>query len=85
MRVSLSAEFKQGLDSRNFKDALRSEQMNWLMDLKDKSFKLFGSIQPRKKTTRSRTSGSSNKNYRNSGNNVVRNQAQPKGTPKTNR
>ena len=85
LRVSLSAEFKQGLDSRNFKDALRSEQMNWLMDLKDKSFKLFGSIQPRKKTTKSRSAGSSNKNYRDSGNNVVRNQAQPKGTPKTNR
>ena len=59
--------------------------MNWLMDLKDKSFKLFGSIQPRKKTTKSRSAGSSNKNYRNSGNNVVHNQAQPKGTPKTNR
>ena len=57
--------------------------MNWLKDLKDKSFKLFGSIQPRKKTTKSRISGQSNKNYRNSGSNVVQNKVQPKGTPKT--
>ena len=85
LRVSLSAEFKQGLNSGNFKEALRSEQMTWLKDLKDKSFKLFGSIPARKKPARSRSAGSSNKNYRNSGNSVVRNQAQPKGTPKTNR
>ena len=83
LRVSLSKEFKEGLDNRNFKETLHSEQMNWLMDLKDKSFKLFGSIQPRKKKTKSRTSGQSNKNYRNSGSNVVRSKAQPKGTPKT--
>ena len=85
LRVSLSSEFKQGLNSGNFKEALRSEQMTWLKDLKDKSFKLFGSIPARKKPARSRSAGSSNKNYRNSGNSVVRNQAQPKGTPKTNR
>ena len=85
LRVSLNTEFKQSLDTRNFKETLRNEQMNWLKDLKDKSFKLFGTIPARKKTTRSRNSGSSSKNYRNSGTNVVRNSAQPKGTPKTNR
>ena len=84
LRVKLNAEFKQGLDTRNFKETLKNEQMNWLKDLKDKSFKLFGSIPARKKTTKSRSSGSS-ANYRNSGNNVVRKSAQPKGTPNTNR
>ena len=64
---------------------LCSLRLTWLKDLKDKSFKLFGSIPARKKPARSRSAGSSNKNYRNSGNSVVRNQAQPKGTPKTNR
>ena len=87
LRVRLSAEFKAGLDNRNFKEALRSEQMNWLKDLKDKSFKLFGSIPSRKKTTKSRTTGSSskNKNYRESGYPVAKKSAQPKGTPKSGR
>ena len=85
LRVSLNSEFKQSLDTRNFKETLRNEQMTWLKDLKDRSFKLFGSIPARKKTVKSRSAGSSDKNYRNSGNNVVRNAAQPKGTPKTNR
>ena len=85
LRVSLGSDFKQSLDTRNFKETLRNEQMNWLKDLKDKSFKLFGSIPARKKTSKSRQTGSSNKNHMNSGNNVVRNSAQPKGTPKTNR
>jgi hypothetical protein len=84
LRVRLNQEFKQSLDSRDFKEMLRSEQMNWLKDLKDKSFKLFGSIPARKKTVKSR-SGSSGKNYRNQGNTAVRNSAQPKGTPKTGR
>ena len=85
LRVSLGTEFKQSLDTRNFKETLRNEQMNWLKDLKDKSFKLFGSIPARKKTNKGRQTGSSNKNHMNSGNNVVRKSAQPKGTPKTNR
>ena len=83
LRVSLNSEFKQCLNIRNFKETLKNEQMNWLKDLKDKSFKLFGSIPARKKTNKSRSSGSSVQNRGNSGNNAVRNSAQPKGTPKT--
>ena len=85
LRVSLSTEFKQSLDTRNFKETLRNEQMNWLKDLKDKSFKLFGSIPAHKKTTKSRSSGSANKNHMNLGNSVVVSKAQPKGTPDTRR
>jgi hypothetical protein len=85
LRVSLNSEFKQSLDMRNFKETLRNEQMNWLKDLKDKSFKLFGSIPARKKTAKSRVTGSGNTIHRDHGSNVVRNSAQPKGTPKTNR
>ena len=59
--------------------------MNWLKDLKDKSFKLFGSIPARKKTEKNRVTGSGNTIHRDHGSNVVRNSAQPKGTPKTNR
>ena len=84
LRVSLSPEFKAGLDSRNFKETLRNEQMNWLKDLKDKSFKLFGSIPARKKTTKSHISGSTSKNrsYRESAYPVAKKSVQPKGTPK---
>ena len=85
LRVSLCTEFKQTLDTRNFKETLRNEQMNWLKDLKDKSFKLFGSIPARKKNTKSHSSGSGSKNYRNQGNSEVRKSAQPKGTPKPGR
>lgn len=82
LRVSLGTEFKQSLDTRNFKETLRNEQMNWLKDLKDKSFKLFGSIPQRKKTTKSRSTGSKPKNYRDPAYPAVKNSAQPKGTPK---
>lgn len=86
LRVRLSADFKAGLDSRNFKETLRNEQMNWLKDLKDKSFKIFGSIPARKKTTKSRNSGSSmNKNYREPAYPVDKKKAQPKGTPNSGR
>ena len=82
LRVSLNAEFKQGLDARNFKETLRSEQMNWLKDLKDKSLKLFGSIPSRKKTqNRSSRKDASPKSYRQSGYSAARNKAQPKGMP----
>ena len=82
LRVSLNAEFRQGLDSRNFKETLRSEQMNWLKDLKDKSFKLFGSKPARKKTSKGRSDSASSKNHRESAYPVVSNSAQPKGKPK---
>ena len=59
--------------------------MNWLKELKDKSFKLFGSIPARKKTTKSRSAGSSKNNYRASGYPVSNKSAQPKGTPKSGR
>ena len=87
LRVRLSDEFKSSLDNRNFKEALRSEQMNWLKDLKDKSFKLFGSIPARKKTTKSRASGSSSKNtsYREPAYPAAKKSVQPKGTPKSGR
>lgn len=85
LRVRLSSEFKQGLDNRNFKETLRSEQMNWLKDLKDKSFKLIDSIPSHKKTNTGRSSGPARKNYRSSGDPAVRKTAQPKGTPNTNR
>ena len=84
LRVRLSAEFKEGLDTRNFKETLRSEQMNWLKDLKDKSFKLFGSIPARKKTTGNKTSSSrksNTKNYREPAA-VESKKVQPKGMPK---
>ncbi len=85
LRVRLNQEFKQSLDSRDFKEMLRSEQMNWLKDLKDKSFKLFGSIPARKKTTKSRKSSVSTKNYRDQAYPVVNKSVQPKGTPKPTR
>ena len=85
LRVRLNQEFKQSLDSRDFKEMLRSEQMNWLKDLKDKSFKLFGSIPARKKTTKSRKSSASTKNYRDQAYPVVNKSVQPKGTPKPTR
>lgn len=84
LRVRLNQEFKQSLDSRDFKEMLRSEQMNWLKDLKDKSFKLFGSIPSRKKTTKSRKPASS-KNYREQAYPVAGKSVQPKGTPKPGR
>ena len=85
LRVSLSEDFKNGLDTRNFKETLRTEQMNWLKDLKDKSFKLFGSIPARKKVSKSRNPGSSskNRNYRDQGYSEAKKSAQPKGTPKS--
>ncbi len=86
LRVSLSAEFKEGLDSRNFKETLRSEQMNWLKDLKDKSFKLFGSIPSRKKSTnKPRQNGASRKSYRETGYPAAQKSVQPKGMPKQER
>ena len=86
LRVSLSAEFKEGLDSRNFKETLRSEQMNWLKDLKDKSFKLFGSIPARKKSTnKPRQNGASRKSYRETGYPAAQKSVQPKGMPKQER
>ena len=85
LRVRLNQEFKQSLDSRDFKEMLKNEQMNWLKDLKDKSFKLFGSIPARKKTTKSRKPASSNKSYRDNSYNEKKNSVQPKGTPNTNR
>ena len=85
LRVRLNQEFKQSLDSRDFKEMLKNEQMNWLKDLKDKSFKLFGSIPARKKTTKSRKPVSSNKSYRDNSYNEKKNSVQPKGTPNTNR
>ena len=86
LRVALSPEFKAGLDTRNFKETLRNEQMNWLKDLKDKSFKLFGSIPARKKPAKSRASGSSkSRSYRESGYPAANKSVQPKGSPKSGR
>lgn len=84
LRVSLNSEFKSGLDVRNFKETLRTEQMTWLKDLKDKSFKLFGAKPTRKVTTTSSKKGTTRKNYAKSDSSVVRKGTQPKGTPNTN-
>jgi len=87
LRVRLSSDFKSGLDCRNFKETLRSEQMNWLKDLKDKSFKLFGSRPARKKTAKSTASVSlgNNRNHREPAYPAVENKVQPKGSPKSGR
>lgn len=86
LRVALSSEFKQRLEARNFKETLRTEQINWLKELKDRSYKLFGTVPARKKNTNKSPSGTAGrKNYGNSDNNRVRNSAQPKGSPKTGR
>ena len=84
LRVSLNGEFKQGLDTRNFKETLHSEQMNWLKDLKDKSFKLFGSIPARKKAPRRADNDKTRKTYRHPAS-VDPNTVQPKGMPKQGR
>lgn len=85
LRVRLNQEFKQSLDSRDFKEMLKNEQMNWLKDLKDKSFKLFGSIPARKKTTTKSRKTASSKNYRDQAYPVANKSVQPKGTPKPSR
>ena len=60
--------------------------MNWLKDLKDKSFKLFGSIPARKKSTnKPRQNGASRKSYRETGYPAAQKSVQPKGMPKQER
>lgn len=85
LRVRLSSEFKQGLDNRNFKETLKSEQMNWLKELKEKSSKLIDSLPTHTKISKSNDPYGSGKNHRSYANETIRKTAQPKGTPKTNR
>ena len=85
LRVYLDKDFKESLSNRDFRESLRVQQMNWVKDLKEKSFKLFGTIPSRKKSAPSHRKASSKRSggYRpddagrsHSGKN------QPKGTPK---
>jgi len=85
LRVYLDQEFKDSLSNRDFRESLRVQQMDWVKELKEKSFKLFGTIPSRKKPAPSPRKSSQRKTggYRNAqpershdGKN------QPKGSPK---
>lgn len=84
LRIYLDSEFKDSLSSRDFRESLRVQQMAWLKELKDKSFKLFGTIPARKKPSYSKkTSSKRSGGYRPDGDGQVRGgKNQPKGSPK---
>ena len=84
LRICLDGEFKDSLSNRDFRESLRVQQMDWLKDLKDKSFKLFGTIPARKKSSYSKKSSSKRSGgYRPDGDGQMQGgKNQPKGTPK---
>ena len=85
LRVYLDKDFKESLSNRDFRESLRVQQMNWVKDLKEKSFKLFGTIPSRKKPAPSTRKASPRKTggYRGAQNERVHDgKNQPKGSPK---
>lgn len=91
LRVALNEDFKNSLTNSDFKESLRLEQLQWLKDLKDASFKIFGQIPARKKTTPNRKSSSAkavvtadtqtNEKYSSTAAQLPKHKVQPKGAP----
>ena len=50
LRVYLESSFKQSLSGMDFRESLRIRQMEWLKELKEKSFSEFGQIPARRKS-----------------------------------
>ena len=85
LRVYLDKDFKDSLSNRDFRESLRVQQMAWVKDLKEKSFKLFGTIPSRKKAAPSQRKSSSKRSVGYRPNETGRahdGKNQPKGTPK---
>lgn len=92
LRISLREDFKACLVNRNFRESLKNEQLSWLAELKEKSFKVFGSKPARRKNqtggktpdTRVTSGGSlSGAKYTDTASQMPSNIVQPKGAPST--